>query len=58
MFDEHMREPLTAKVVHICTTEIRDMVVDHVNKAVSEKLAASIEWLQEKFTGTLFQKAH
>lgn len=51
MFDDHMKEPLTAKVVHICTTEIRDMVVDHVNKAVSEKLALSIEWLQEKFTG-------
>ncbi|KAG8175431.1 hypothetical protein JTE90_019129 [Oedothorax gibbosus] len=53
MIDDHIKEPLTAKVIHICTTEIRDMVVKRVNKAVSEKLATSIEWLQEKFTGTL-----
>ncbi|XP_015923211.1 dual serine/threonine and tyrosine protein kinase isoform X2 [Parasteatoda tepidariorum] len=51
--DEFFTETLTARTVHLCTSEIRDMVIDHVNKAVSAKLASSIEWLQEKFTGTL-----
>ncbi|KFM64300.1 Dual serine/threonine and tyrosine protein kinase, partial [Stegodyphus mimosarum] len=53
VIDECIQESLTARTVHICTSEIRDMVVEHVNKAVSSKLASSIEWLQEKFTGTL-----
>lgn len=51
VLDECMKEPLTARTVHLCTCEIRDMVIDQVNNAVSIKLASSIEWLQEKFTG-------
>ncbi|GIX99300.1 hypothetical protein CDAR_447771 [Caerostris darwini] len=53
VIEDFMRELPTARIVHLCTTEIRDMVVEHVNKAVSAKLASSIEWLHEKFTGTL-----
>lgn len=34
------------------------MVIDQVNNAVSTKLASSIEWLQEKFTGKIIQMAH
>ncbi|GBM95682.1 Dual serine/threonine and tyrosine protein kinase [Araneus ventricosus] len=53
VIDELLKETPTGRIVHLCTTEIRDMVVEHVNKAVSAKLATSIEWLHEKFTGTL-----
>lgn len=53
IMDSEFQEPLTARTVHLCTTELRNMVIEHVNKAVSAKLATSIEWLQEKFIGTL-----
>ncbi|GFT13454.1 hypothetical protein NPIL_257201 [Nephila pilipes] len=51
--DQYLMDHPTGRIVHLCMSEIREMVVEHVNKAVSVKLASSIEWLHEKFTGTL-----
>ncbi|XP_067127161.1 dual serine/threonine and tyrosine protein kinase-like [Centruroides vittatus] len=46
-------EPISTRDLHVCTTEIQDLVLGTLNSAVAGKLIGSVDYLRESFIGTL-----